>query len=246
MTESKSLKPIYKVVRVEDGKYYSIYIGTKLYLKNLSTTIDSDILKARQLIYSIGNVTICNLPLGIFTYGNLEEAKDAYLHDSFELLYDHSLPLAILECYTIGRDDPSSNIRSILPVREVFRLEPDIKPKFSIGQEVMCYGRACIVESVEKHTDSSPPKYLYNISCKESKIRAYEDTLRSIRWKDITKQCSINFITYPNASIHINYLHTTIATYNPTTNSFDFQPLFRISRSMGTTHSFRIYVAEHD
>lgn len=127
-TRPSAIEPVFKVVRIEDGKYKSIYTGS-----------DADSGRINlEMEYAIGRVSTAISPRGIFLY---HTAHAAFMHyrihgkeheAKVSRPYERSkLPLAVLECYPIG--DPVQDgeyevmYMEVLPVGEVFREEYEWK-----------------------------------------------------------------------------------------------------------------------
>lgn len=249
-TESKSLNPIYKVVRVEDGHYFSIYIGSKQELKGG--------IACQQLEYALGRVTTCDSLLGIFVYPDLDRVKHDYTPVNSRLVFDHSLPLAVLECYPVGYSTGNyiapGQVHSLLPVREVYRIEPHPEPKYSIGQEVMFANSIHTVDFFEQAASATELYYKYTLSRNGSVRKVRESNLHNITWVDITAQCkqeireSLRSQKVKDDSIYFRILHSggTAVIYNPITNSMEVKEGFKLTPATGATFSFNILKAISD
>lgn len=124
MKPTTEVKPVYKLVKIRDGKYYSLNTGEG---RNSACL---------ELEYSLGKVTHAPIRLsecpttdGIFCYTTLKKAS--HWLNSFNKVHRNYRAAAILECYIVqpatetDPDMPSFEVRprAILPVREVFREE---------------------------------------------------------------------------------------------------------------------------
>ncbi len=118
------IEKAYKAVRIEDGKYLSIFCGSDVQLNYCARSSEKP--SGSQLEYKPGEITRSESLNGIYLFQDIESLKQAYLVQ--EKYKRSSKQLAILECIPIGRDvlvgsETECHFPAVYVVKEVWREE---------------------------------------------------------------------------------------------------------------------------
>jgi hypothetical protein len=142
MTTEEKANPVYKVVRIVDGRYLPVWVGSDLEKQEREFPQDWE-----ELEYRLGQVTRAPRDsCGIFVFYTLKEAEKACLAADKYTWYRYD-NLAILECYIADRT--FSNLghpMAILPVKvewkKTVRRWVDITKECSVKWEIGSTGGA--------------------------------------------------------------------------------------------------------